>query len=89
MALDIEGFTRWLEGKRADVAAEEPLSIQANIAALSQRLWKAEQTIEQVRRLIDKGREDRGWGHDDDFDTGWDQLANNILRILDGGGTDA
>ena len=51
MALDIEGFTRWLEGKRADVAAEEPLSIQANIAALSQRLWRAEQTLEQVRRL--------------------------------------
>lgn len=89
MALDIEGFTRWLEGKRADVAAEEPLRDLANIAALSQRLWKAEQTIEQVRRFIDKGREDRGWGHDDDFDTGWDQLANNILRILDGGGTDA
>jgi len=89
MALDIEGFTRWLEGKRADVAAEEPLSIQANIAALSQRLWKAEQTLEQVRRFIDKGREDRGWGHDDDFDTGWDQLANNILRILDGGDADA
>jgi hypothetical protein len=87
MALDIEGFTRWLEGKSSEVrgAGIEPLSLQTTIAALSQRLWKAEQTIEQVRRLIDKGREDRGWGHDDDFDTGWDQLANNILRILDGG----
>jgi hypothetical protein len=89
MSLTLEPFTTWIDRKRREIAAEEPLSIQANIAALSQRLWKAEQTIEQVRRFIDKGREDRGWGHDDDFDTGWDQLANNILRILDGGGTDA
>jgi hypothetical protein len=82
MALDIEGFTRWLEGKRADVAAEEPLSIQANIAALSQRLWKAEQTLEQVRRFIDTA------GFPDDTEVryaqGYNDARNDVARILGG-----
>ena len=49
MALNIE-YEDWIREKRADIA-QHNLSIQANIAALSQRLWKAEQTLEQVRRL--------------------------------------
>lgn len=93
MALDIEGFTRWLEGKRADVAAEEPLSIQANIAALSQRLWKAEQTLEQVRRLHRNHDDDcpliplcARQGRCDECGQDWPCAT---IRILDGGGTDA
>lgn len=75
----------WVARKRREVAAEEPLSIQTNIAALSQRLWKAEQTLEQVRRACNHnaatvyGGEGRSWSAVD---------RDVILRIL-GGGTDA
>lgn len=51
MALRFESPQDWLERKRREVAAEEPLSIQANIAALSQRLWAAEQKLDAVRKL--------------------------------------
>lgn len=40
MAMNIE-YEDWIREKRADIA-QHNLSIQANIAALSQRLWKAE-----------------------------------------------
>lgn len=52
--LPIEKFEAWLDGKHAEVRDAEPLSIQANIAVLSQRLWAAEQQLEQVRRVCDK-----------------------------------
>ena len=51
MALRFENGEAWVTRKRAEVRDAEPLSIQHNISALSQRLWKAEQTLEQVRRL--------------------------------------
>jgi len=53
----IENLEDWVAQKRAEVRDGEPLSIQTNIAALSQRLWKAEQTLEQVRRLVDQWAE--------------------------------
>ena len=53
----IENLEDWIAGKRREVTAEEPLSIQANIAALSQRVWKAERTLEQVRRLVEQWAE--------------------------------
>lgn len=42
------------------------------------------EAIKRVREVIAKGQQDRGWGHDDDFDAGWDQCANLIFRALDG-----
>lgn len=41
----------WLARKRADIAAEQPLSLQTTIGALSQRLWTAEQALDQIGRL--------------------------------------
>jgi len=76
MTLRIE-WVDWVGRKRREVAAEEPLSIQANIAALSQRLWKAEQQLEQVRRACDKwadGSHNPPLGY-----------INAIRNILDGG----
>jgi hypothetical protein len=73
----------WVARKRREIAAEEPLSIQTNIAALSQRLWKAEQTLEQVRRFVDTA------GFPDDtpsrYGQGYNDARNDVARILDGG----
>ena len=41
----------WLAAKRADIAAEQPLSLQTTIGALSQRLWAAESALDQIGRL--------------------------------------
>ena len=41
----------WIARKRADIAAEQPLSLQTTIGALSQRLWAAEQALDQINRL--------------------------------------
>ena len=41
----------WLARKHADIAAEQPLSLQTTIGALSQRLWAAEQALDQINRL--------------------------------------
>ena len=41
----------WLARKRADIAAEQPLSLQTTIGALSQRLWAAESALDQIARL--------------------------------------
>ena len=41
----------WLAAKRADIAAEQPLSLQTTIGALSQRLWTAESTLDQIAKL--------------------------------------
>ena len=83
MSLTLEPFTTWIDRKRREIAAEEPLSIQTNIAALSQRLWKAEQTIEQVRRLID--RCDLCWATDDaEQSEHWDGIVPLGGDSLDG-----
>jgi len=87
MTLRIE-WVDWVDGKRHEVACgnPEPLSIQANIAALSQRLWKAEATLEQVRRYADNA------GFPDDTEVRYAQGCNDVLndvrRILDGGDAD-
>lgn len=60
----------WVARKRREIAAEEPLSIQANISALSQRLWVAEQQLAEIRRFVD--------AFDDDVPTEY------LRRILDG-----
>ena len=41
----------WIARKHAEVAAEQPLSLQTTIGALSQRLWAAEQALDQINRL--------------------------------------
>ena len=41
----------WLAKKHADIAAEQPLSLQTTIGALSQRLWTAESTLDQIAKL--------------------------------------
>ena len=41
----------WIARKRADIAAEQPLSLQTTIGALSQRLWTAESALDQINRL--------------------------------------
>ena len=41
----------WIARKRADIAAEQPLSLQTTIGALSQRLWAAESALDQIARL--------------------------------------
>ena len=41
----------WLARKHADIAAEQPLSLQTTIGALSQRLWAAESALDQIGRL--------------------------------------
>ena len=41
----------WVARKRREIAAAEPLSIQTNIAVLSQRLWAAESALDQIGRL--------------------------------------
>lgn len=80
MALNIE-YEDWIREKRADIA-QHNLSIQTTIAALSQRLWKAEQTIEQVRRFVDTA------GFPDDTEAryaqGYNDARNDVARILGG-----
>jgi hypothetical protein len=79
MALNIE-YEDWIREKRADIA-QHNLSIQANIAALSQRLWAAEQTLEQVRLACDK------WAA---VEYGPPlAMVNDLRRILGGGDGDA
>lgn len=82
MALRFESPQDWLERKRREVATEEPLSIQANIAALSQRLWAAEQQLDAVRRFVDSA------GFPDDpgfrYAQGYNDARNDVRRILDG-----
>ena len=87
MALNIE-YEDWIREKRADIA-QHNLSIQANIAALSQRLWKAEQTLEQVRRLHRNHDDDcpliplcARQGRCDECGQDWPCAT---IRILDGG----
>ena len=41
----------WLAKRHADIAAEQPLSLQTTIGALSQRLWAAESALDQIGRL--------------------------------------
>ena len=84
MALDIEGFTRWLEGKSSEVrgAGIEPLSLQTTIAALSQRLWKAEQQLEQVARLVDNAGLPPGT--DPAYRMGYGDVMADLRRILGG-----
>ena len=41
----------WLARKHADIAAEQPLSLQTTIGALSQRLWAAESVLDQIAKL--------------------------------------
>ena len=80
MALRFENGEAWLARKRAEVADQEPLSIQANISGLSQRLWKAEQTLDQVRHACDK------WAA---VEYGPPlAMVNDLRRILDGGDGD-
>ena len=86
-ALNIE-YEDWIREKRADIA-QHNLSIQANIAALSQRLWKAEQTLEQVRRLHRNHDDDcpliplcARQGRCDECGQDWPCAT---IRILDGG----
>ena len=87
MALNIE-YEDWIREKRADIA-QHNLSIQTTIAALSQRLWKAEQTLEQVRRLHRNHDDDcpliplcARQGRCDECGQGWPCAT---IRILDGG----
>lgn len=51
MSIRIEDFQKWLDGKRAEVAVEEPLSIQRNISLLSQALWQERERLAQVTKL--------------------------------------
>src|SRR5574343_1406675 len=44
-------LSEWLARKHADIAAEQPLSLQNTIGALSQRLWAAEQALDQITWL--------------------------------------
>ena len=60
----------WLASKRREVRDAEPLSIQANISALSARLWAAEEKLAEIRRWVD--------AFDDDIPTEY------VRRILDG-----
>ena len=81
MALNIE-YEDWIREKRADIA-QHNLSIQANIAALSQRLWKAEQTLEQVARLVDNAGLPPGT--DPAYRMGYGDVMADLRRILGGG----
>lgn len=83
MSLTLEPFTTWIDRKRREIAAEEPLSIQTNIAALSQRLWKAEQQLEQVARLVDNAGLPPGT--DPAYRMGYGDVMADLRRILDGG----
>lgn len=83
----IENLEDWVAKKRREVDDERPLSIQANIAVLSQRLWKAEPTLEQVRRWVDDSR-DMSEPHESnrsDWLRGYLKARNDVARILDGG----
>ena len=44
-------LSEWLAKRHADIAAEQPLSLQTTIAALSRRLWAAETRLDQIGRL--------------------------------------
>ena len=41
----------WLAAKRAEIDDAAPLSLQTTIGALSQRLWAAESTLDQIAKL--------------------------------------
>ena len=81
MALNIE-YDQWADGKRREVRDARPLSIQTTIGGLSQRLWKAEQTLEQVRRFADSTVL---ISSNPDVQRGYDEARNDVARILDGG----
>ena len=82
MSLTLEPFTTWIDRKRREIAAEEPLSIQTNIAALSQRLWKAEQQLEQVARLVDNAGLPPG--ADPAYRMCYGGVMADLRRIVDG-----
>lgn len=44
-------LSEWLAKRHADIAAEQPLSLQTTVGALSSRLWAAEQALDQITRL--------------------------------------
>ena len=75
-------WSTWLDAKRRDVAAEGPLSIQAHIAVLSQRLWVAEQHLDGVRKWLDNA------GFPDDTEAryaqGYNDAMNDVRRIVGG-----
>lgn len=41
--------------------------------------------VQAVQNVLDEGRKDRGWGHDDDYDAGWDRCANDVEYALRNG----
>ena len=75
-------FGAWLRRKQGEVAQAAPLSLQTTIAALSQRLWAAEQQLEQVRRVADSTVL---ISSNPDVQRGYDEARNDVARILDGG----
>lgn len=77
LAAEVEALLTW--------ATEEGY---APYLSMRKRALAAEVQVQRVREVIDEGRKDRGWGHDDDFDdydAGWDRCANDVERALDGG----
>ena len=52
MSLTLEPFTTWIDRKRREIAAEEPLSIQTNIiATLTHELNIAQGALEKIRTI--------------------------------------
>ena len=52
MSLTLEPFTTWIDRKRREIAAEEPLSIQTNIiATLTHELNIAQCALEKIRTI--------------------------------------
>ncbi len=86
MTLKIE-WVDWVDGKRYEVACgnPEPLSIQANIAALSQRLWKAESTLDEIRRWTQRGHYPPG-ATGSDWQRGFLAARYEVRHLLDDGG---
>jgi len=51
VSLTLEPFTTWIDRKRREIAAEEPLSIQTNIATLSHELNLAQEALAKIRAI--------------------------------------
>lgn len=78
------------EGQRLRGVLEETVyswmqkaeTLEAEVVNLSKELVLAKATIQRVRGVINEGRKHRGWGYDDDYDSGWDGCANDVERAL-------
>jgi predicted nucleic acid-binding Zn-ribbon protein len=78
------------EGQRLRGVLEETVyswmqkaeTLEAEVVNLSKELVLAKATIQRVRGVINEGHKHRGWGYDDDYDSGWDGCANDVERAL-------